>query len=59
VTVLDALGVAPVAVDILIRQTGLSSRQVSIALLELDLAGRIERHGQHSVSLRQRADLLA
>jgi DNA processing protein len=57
--VLEALGVAPIAVDILVRQTGLTSRQVTIALLELDLAGRVERHGQHSVSLRQNAGAFA
>ena len=57
--VLQALNIAPVAVDIVVRQTGLTPRQVSIALLELDLAGRIERHGQHSVSLRQNAEALA
>jgi DNA processing protein len=56
--ILEALSVAPVAVDIIVRQTGLTSRQVAIALLELDLAGRIERHGQHSVSLRQNTEML-
>jgi DNA processing protein len=57
--VLEALGIAPIAVDIVVRQTGLTSRKVAIALLELDLAGRIERHGQHSVSLRQNVGALA
>jgi DNA processing protein len=57
--VLEALSFAPIAVDILVRQTGLASRRVAIALLELDLAGRVERHGQHSVSLRQNTDAFA
>ncbi|HEX6001472.1 MAG TPA: DNA-processing protein DprA [Hyphomicrobiaceae bacterium] len=49
---LDALGPAPVAVDELTRATGLPSRTIQIALLELALAGRIERHGHHLVSLK-------
>lgn len=53
--VLEALGIVPISIDIIIRRTGLSPRQVAIALLELDLAGRLERHGQQSVSLRQNA----
>jgi DNA processing protein len=50
---LEALGPAPVDVDELARATGLAPRAVQIALLELALAGRIERHGHHLVSLRQ------
>ena len=46
-----ALGVSPVDVDELIRSTGLPARQVQVILLELDLAGRLERHGQQLVSL--------
>jgi DNA processing protein len=49
---LAALGPAPVDVDELARTTGLSSRAIQIGLLELALAGRIERHGHHLVSLR-------
>jgi DNA processing protein len=49
---LAALGPAPVDVDELARATGLSSRAIQIGLLELALAGRIERHGHHLVSLR-------
>jgi DNA processing protein len=49
---LDALGPAPVDVDELARATGLSPRIIQIGLLELALAGRIERHGQHLVSLK-------
>jgi DNA processing protein len=49
---LAALGPAPVDVDELGRATGLSSRAIQIALLELALAGRVERHGHQMVSLK-------
>jgi DNA processing protein len=49
--VLEALGPTPVAVDDIIRHTGLSAAQASMVLLELDLAGRIERHAGGNVSL--------
>jgi DNA processing protein len=45
------LGPSPVAVDDLVRQSGLSIRNVQMALLELELAGRLERHGGNTVSL--------
>lgn len=48
--VLAALGPAPVNVDELVRAVGLPARAVQVALLELALAGRIERHGQQLVS---------
>jgi DNA processing protein len=41
-----------VAVDAITRQTGLNAKAVQIALLELDLAGRIERQGQSLVALK-------
>jgi DNA processing protein len=47
---LAALGPAPVDVDELVRATGLPVRAVQVALLELALAGRIERHGHQLVS---------
>lgn len=47
-----ALGPAPVDIDELGRATGLAPRALQIALLELALAGRIERHGQQLVSLK-------
>ena len=50
--VLEALGPTPVEVDEIIRFTGLSARVVTVILLELDLAGRIERHVGQRVSLR-------
>jgi DNA processing protein len=48
--VLAALGPAPVDVDELGRATGWSPRALQIALLELTLAGRVERHGHQMVS---------
>ena len=47
---LEALGPAPVDIDELGRATGLSPRAIQVALLELTLAGRVERHGQQLVS---------
>lgn len=45
------LTVAPVAVDELIRQSGESPAAVQLALLELELAGRLVRHAGGRVSL--------
>jgi len=47
------LGPAPVDVDAVVRGTG---RAVQIALIELALAGRIERHGNGLVSLARAPD---
>jgi DNA processing protein len=49
--IIEALGPAPVEVDEIIAYTGLNPAQVSMVLLELDLAGRLERHAGGSVSL--------
>ncbi len=49
--VMAALGPAPIDIDSLVRGTGLSIRAVQAALIELALAGRIERHGNGLVSL--------
>lgn len=49
--VIEVLGPTPVGVDEIIRHTGLNAAQVSMVLLELDLAGRIERHAGGNVSL--------
>ena len=49
--VLEALGPAPVQSDELLRHTGLHPAQLAIVLLELDLAGRLERHAGGAVSL--------
>ena len=48
---LAALGPAPVDIDELVRATGLPVRALQIALIELALAGRIERHGHQLISL--------
>jgi DNA processing protein len=45
------LGPSPVAMDDLVRASGLEARRVQLILLDLDLAGRIERHGNGMVSL--------
>lgn len=48
----DYLTTAPVAVDELIRQSGEGAAAVQLALLELELAGRLERHAGGRVSLK-------
>ncbi|HEV8392065.1 MAG TPA: DNA-processing protein DprA [Dongiaceae bacterium] len=49
--VLDRLGPSPVAVDELLRQCQSSPPVIGQVLLELDLAGRLERHPGNRVSL--------
>jgi DNA processing protein len=49
--VTEALGPTPVPVDEIIRHTELHPAQVFMVLLELDLAGRLERHAGGNVSL--------
>ena len=51
-TVEELLGPSPVPVDEIIRQSGVPSGAVQMALLELDLAGRLDRHAGGKVSLR-------
>lgn len=48
---IEALGPTPVTVDELIAHTGLHPAKVFMILLELDLAGRLERHSGGAVSL--------
>ena len=50
-TVVGLLGPVPVAIDELIRQSGLPPATVALILLELELAGRIERHAGGRLSL--------
>jgi DNA processing protein len=50
--ILERLGPTPVAVDELVRQCHLSAAVVATLLLELELAGRLERHPGNLVSLR-------
>ncbi|PVX29932.1 DNA-processing protein DprA [Sphingomonas pokkalii] len=52
VRVVALLGPVPVAVDELIRQAGSSPAIVQTVLLELELAGRLDRHAGGRVSLR-------
>jgi DNA processing protein len=49
--IVEALGPTPVEIDEIIAHTGLHPAQVFMVLLELDLAGRLERHAGGSVSL--------
>ncbi|MBF9234059.1 DNA-processing protein DprA [Microvirga alba] len=51
VSVIGLLGPSPIAIDDLVRQSGLPIRVVQMALLELEIAGRLERHGGNAVSL--------
>jgi len=48
----ELLGPSPVPVDEVIRLSGAPSGAVQMALLELDLAGRLDRHAGGKVSLR-------
>ena len=48
----DLLGPVPVGVDELIRQCGFAPATVQMVLLELELAGRLERHAGGRVSVR-------
>jgi len=49
--ILPALTPAPVMVDEIIRQCQLSPAVVSMVLIELELAGRLERHPDNQISL--------
>jgi DNA processing protein len=53
--VLSLLGPSPVTVDELVRQCHCSPPVLGMILLELDLAGRLERHPGNRVSLLMRA----
>ena len=45
------LGPSPVSIDELVRATGYSAAEIQSAVIELDLQGRIGRHGGNRVSL--------
>jgi len=49
--IVEALGPAPVDMDSIMRHTGLPPSEIYLALLELDLAGRLERHPGGMVSV--------
>ncbi|MCY3671247.1 MAG: DNA-protecting protein DprA, partial [Alphaproteobacteria bacterium] len=53
-SLLSALGPVPVTVDELARRCHLSSAAVAAMLLDLELAGRVERHPGQRVSLISR-----
>jgi DNA processing protein len=48
----ELLGPSPAPVDEIIRLSGASAGAVQMALLEMDLAGRLDRHAGGKVSLR-------
>jgi DNA processing protein len=50
--VLKFLSLSPVDIDEICRLSGLEARQVTAALLSLDLSGRIERRGLRQIVLR-------
>ena len=51
---IEAMGPVPTLVDDLVRYTGLPASVVQVLLIELDLAGRIERHPGQRVALIDR-----
>ncbi|WP_300975202.1 DNA-processing protein DprA [Sphingomonas sp. LHG3406-1] len=52
-TVEELLGPSPAPVDEIVRLSGLEPGAVQLVLLELDLAGRLDRHAGGKVSFRQ------
>ena len=48
----ELLGPSPAPVDEIVRLSGLEPGAVQLVLLELDLAGRLDRHAGGKVSLR-------
>jgi DNA processing protein len=52
--VMAVLGPAPATLDEVARAAGLNPQVTRVAILELALAGVVERHGSQLVSLRQR-----
>jgi DNA processing protein len=49
--IVDLLGPVAVSVDELVRQSNATPAEVQLVLLELDLAGRLDRHAGGRVSL--------
>jgi DNA processing protein len=49
--IVSALGPTPTEIDDILRMTSASPGEVQLILLELDLAGRLERHGGNRISL--------
>lgn len=55
--VLEKLGPVPVEIDDVVRQTGLTPAEVLTILLELELAGRVDRQPGNKVSLVARGEV--
>jgi DNA processing protein len=51
--ILELLGPSAAAVDDLVRQAGVDARSAQVVLLELELAGRLERRPGGAVALRE------
>jgi DNA processing protein len=49
--IVGLLGSTPVSIDDLVRLSGASPAAVRMVLMELEIAGRLERHGNSFVSL--------
>ena len=49
--IISLLGPTPIEIDDLIRESGAGAAAVMTVLLELELAGRLSRHGRQRVSL--------
>lgn len=49
--IISSLGPSPTEIDDIIRFTGATNGQVQLVLMELDLAGRLERHTGNRVSI--------
>jgi DNA processing protein len=49
--IIEKLGITPVSVDEIITQLGISPQIVLTVILELELAGKLERHSGNRVSL--------
>lgn len=49
--IVGLLGAAPVSVDDLVRASGLPIQSIQLVLFELELAGKLVRHGGNAVSL--------
>jgi DNA processing protein len=47
----NLLGTAPASIDEIVRQSGFAAREIALVLLELELAGRLQRHPGGQVSL--------
>lgn len=50
--IVDAMGPAPMEIDEVVRRAELPASVIYLVLLELELAGRLERHAGGSVALR-------